>query len=278
MRSHDGQDYYTVGEVAAAVGVSPQTLRVWERKGLLIPARSNGRQRLYTEDHLRRARQIVHLRRRHGWNPAAIGSAASLEAAAQPMANRSVGLHIRAARLARERTLADLADQTGISSSFLYSVERGESGISVQLLSRLADALEMPMSGFASPCRAGARLVRPGDRPRTVLAGGITWEELVTPGQTLEPALLHVPPGQSSGGPLARPRDNFVFMLSGSLHFVLLDDNTEVEVREGDALSLVSGSTWSWYNAGAVEALCLWVEHLQAGIWEGVKPVMGPTS
>jgi len=155
MHSHDGQDYYTVGEVAAAVGVSPQMLRVWERKGLLIPARRSGRQRLYSEDHLQRAGQIVHLRRRHGWNPAAIGSAASLEAAARPVAGRLVGPRIQAARLARERTLADLADQTGISSSFLYSVERGESGISVQVLSRLADALEIPMSGFASPRRNG---------------------------------------------------------------------------------------------------------------------------
>ncbi len=66
-------------------------------------------------------------------------------------------------------------------------------------------------------------------------------------------------------------------MLTGSLRFVLLDDNTEVEVREGDALSLVPDSTRSWYNAGAVEALCLWVEHLRAGIWDGVEPVTGPT-
>src|SRR4051812_13731507 len=68
-------EYRAIGEVAAEVGVSPQTLRVWEEKGLLSPARSTGGHRLYGPAAVGRARQIARLRQERGWNPAAIATA-----------------------------------------------------------------------------------------------------------------------------------------------------------------------------------------------------------
>ena len=50
---------YRIGEAALLVGVSPSALRLWERQGLLRPARSHGRYRLYSDadlDHLRHIR------------------------------------------------------------------------------------------------------------------------------------------------------------------------------------------------------------------------------
>jgi MerR family transcriptional regulator, heat shock protein HspR len=44
---------YTIGVVADLMGVHPETLRVWERHGLLKPPRKNAH-RLYTDDDLRR--------------------------------------------------------------------------------------------------------------------------------------------------------------------------------------------------------------------------------
>jgi len=112
-------------------------------------------------------------------------------------------------------------------------------------------------------------LVRPHERARTVLEDGVTWEELVAPGQSLEPAMLIVPPGASSGGPITRPGDNFVLMLSGELCFDLLDDAIVMQLHPGDALMLVAGSTWSWENRGSTEATAVWVEHLLPGAWQG---------
>src|SRR5437899_1544951 len=51
-----------IGEVARRAGVGESTLRAWERRfGLLRPARTSGRQRLYTEEDLERVRAVRRL-------------------------------------------------------------------------------------------------------------------------------------------------------------------------------------------------------------------------
>ena len=269
MRTYEGETYYTVGEVAETVGVSAQTLRVWEDKGLLVPRRSAGGQRLYSDEDVQRADQIAMLRRRHGWNSAAIRSTASIIVSEKRWAQLSVGMRIRTARRSRGLRVGAAARRVGVSPSVLSALERGESGVSVRLLSRIADALDMPMSAFAPVRPLGTRVVRAGERPRTVLAGGVTWEELVSPGHALEPALLIVPPGETSGGPIARPGEIFVFVLSGCLTFVTGEDDAEVEIGEGDSLVLAPASTWSWHNGADAEARALWVEQLPSGAWNG---------
>ena len=50
---------YTIGELAKLAGVSTKTLRVYERKGLLLPERNADNQyRLYTEAAVRKLEQI----------------------------------------------------------------------------------------------------------------------------------------------------------------------------------------------------------------------------
>jgi transcriptional regulator with XRE-family HTH domain len=176
-------------------------------------------------------------------------------------------MRIRTARRNRQLSLAEAARAAGISASFLASVERGVSGVSVQTLNRLADVLNMPPSAFAPSPGLRSSRVRPDERARTVLEGGVTWEELVTPWHNLEPALLIVPPGASSGGPITRPGEIFVFAMSGTLWFELLDEDAQVVTEPGDALVLEAGSTWSWENNGPVEATVLWVEQLPPGAW-----------
>src|SRR6267143_6714402 len=52
----------TVGETARILGVSPSTLRLWENVGLISPARSNGRYRLYSPELLEVLKRIKYLR------------------------------------------------------------------------------------------------------------------------------------------------------------------------------------------------------------------------
>src|SRR5258705_13541361 len=52
----------TVGETARILGVSPSTLRLWENVGLITPARSNGRYRLYSPELLKVLKRIKYLR------------------------------------------------------------------------------------------------------------------------------------------------------------------------------------------------------------------------
>ena len=65
------QPLYTIGVVADLIGVHPETLRVWERNGLIKPARSN-KQRLYSNSDLKRLRFINDLIETKGLNLAGV--------------------------------------------------------------------------------------------------------------------------------------------------------------------------------------------------------------
>ena len=54
--------YLTVGETARILGVNPSTLRLWENEGLISPARSGGRYRLYNHEVLGVLKRIKFLR------------------------------------------------------------------------------------------------------------------------------------------------------------------------------------------------------------------------
>ncbi len=49
---------YTIGVMARLVGVSPQTLRAWEREGLVCPQRTRSNNRLYSENDFHRLIRI----------------------------------------------------------------------------------------------------------------------------------------------------------------------------------------------------------------------------
>ena len=63
---------YMISSVAEQYGVHPQTLRLYEREGLLKPSRSDGNTRLYTDEDLERLEVILHLTRELGVNLAGV--------------------------------------------------------------------------------------------------------------------------------------------------------------------------------------------------------------
>lgn len=62
-----------ISVVAEMYEIHPQTLRLYEREGLLKPSRSEGNTRLYTEEDLKRLEFILSLARDLGVNIAGIG-------------------------------------------------------------------------------------------------------------------------------------------------------------------------------------------------------------
>jgi MerR family transcriptional regulator, heat shock protein HspR len=63
---------YMISAVAEQFHVHPQTLRLYEREGLLKPSRSEGNTRLYTDDDLERLEVILKLTRDLGVNLAGV--------------------------------------------------------------------------------------------------------------------------------------------------------------------------------------------------------------
>lgn len=64
--------YVMISKVAERYGIHPQTLRLYEREGLLEPDRSDGNTRLYDEDSLHRLESILTLTRDMGVNLAGV--------------------------------------------------------------------------------------------------------------------------------------------------------------------------------------------------------------
>ena len=63
---------YMISAVAEQYAIHPQTLRLYEREGLLKPSRSEGNTRLFTDEDLERLEVILHLTRDLGVNLAGV--------------------------------------------------------------------------------------------------------------------------------------------------------------------------------------------------------------
>jgi MerR family transcriptional regulator/heat shock protein HspR len=66
------QKYVMISVVAERYGIHPQTLRLYEREGLIKPVRSAGNTRLYDEEAIRRLEIILTLTRELGVNLAGV--------------------------------------------------------------------------------------------------------------------------------------------------------------------------------------------------------------
>ncbi len=72
MTKTRGKAAYMISAVAEQYAIHPQTLRLYEREGLLAPSRSEGNTRLYTDEDLERLEIILKLTRELGVNLAGV--------------------------------------------------------------------------------------------------------------------------------------------------------------------------------------------------------------
>ena len=79
MNARSGRGVYSISVAAELSGIGQQTLRLYERRGLLTPARTAGGTRRYSEDDLARLQRILELVG-IGINVAGIGEILGLEA------------------------------------------------------------------------------------------------------------------------------------------------------------------------------------------------------
>jgi MerR family transcriptional regulator, heat shock protein HspR len=71
-RKKKGKAAYMISAIAETYDIHPQTLRLYEREGLLKPSRSEGNTRLYTQDDIERLELILNLTRDLGVNLAGV--------------------------------------------------------------------------------------------------------------------------------------------------------------------------------------------------------------
>lgn len=71
-KGKDARTTYHISTVSRMFNLHPQTLRLYEREGLLKPSRSEGNTRLYTDEDLRRLEVVLNLIRELGVNLAGV--------------------------------------------------------------------------------------------------------------------------------------------------------------------------------------------------------------
>ncbi len=88
LRTTDDHPRYMISVAAELVGMHPQTLRIYEGKGLIRPQRTRGNTRLYSDADLERLRLIQRLTTELGLNLAGVERVLALEDELQRMRTR----------------------------------------------------------------------------------------------------------------------------------------------------------------------------------------------
>ena len=104
-RTERGEDraVYIISVAAELAGVHPQTLRIYERKGLLRPKRTTGNTRRYSQRDIARLQIIQDLTQNEGINLAGVKMIMELEAELEELRRRAVELEAELRRVRRGR-------------------------------------------------------------------------------------------------------------------------------------------------------------------------------
>jgi DNA-binding transcriptional MerR regulator/quercetin dioxygenase-like cupin family protein len=254
--------FITVGQAARILGISPSTLRLWESMGLVTPARSSGRFRLYTPELLEVLKRIKYLHDVRRLNVPGIkeAMAQSLPAKVNTDGRRTpdFGPRLRKLRKRQDMNLAEAAKRAGVSAGFLSSVELSHAKPSVSTLSRLAGAYGTTVLELYDIPKQPDRIVRPGKRQSIQTQSGVRMELLSTGTKMLETMLMHVPPGTGSDGAYTHQGEDWIYMLKGELE-IWLDEAECYVLHENESFWFESNRGHRWYNPGTKEVLMIWV-------------------
>ena len=260
----------TVGETARILGVSPSTLRLWENVGLISPARSNGRYRLYGRELLEVLKRIKYLRDVKRLNLPGIrqelnggGHTQPKSAKRQPRTDdgdsaRKLGPKLRQLRRRHGIGVVEAARRAKISPGFLSAIELSRANPSVATLQRLAATYGTTVLEFFDMPKHARRLVRPRERRAIQLGSGIRIEELSIGARQLESQLWTIPPGTGSDGAYSHQGEEFIFMVQGTLE-LWLDELECHTLQRGDSFWFESTVGHRWFNPSDEQTVLLWI-------------------
>jgi DNA-binding transcriptional MerR regulator/quercetin dioxygenase-like cupin family protein len=256
--------YFRISEAAHMLGISASSLRNWERMGLITAARSQGRYRLYSQEALKKLRKIKYLRTVQGVNPAGIVAILQgkreNEREPSPTKHKQEAIAQKLLKLRREHglTLREVGQKTGVSVSFLSSLEHGYSNASIATLQKLARLYETNVLAFFADEDDSRRLVRARDRRILAPNPGVRMELLAFGKKVMEPHLFRIAPGADSGGSYSHEGEEFIYVLQGKLE-VWIDEIEHYVLVAGDSLYFESTQAHRWQSLSEKETLLLWV-------------------
>ena len=168
----------------------------------------------------------------------------------------ALGPRLRQLRKGRGLSLADVADGTGISASFLSMVEKGQSDITVSRLMRLVGWFGVSIADLVQePDPATVQVVRRDQRRSLRLVDeGIAIEMLTTDGAHRMMPVVNV---YAEGGAMAEPArhegEEFVLVVDGTVELTV-GGGDPIELGPGDSAHYRADLPHSFRNVGRGEA------------------------
>ncbi len=260
------RERFSIREVASVTGVSASTLRQWERRGLLRPARTAKGHRRYTEQDISRIRDIQRLRSVQRLNFAAIDATLgrkpapchSRQPSGQP--EPDLGRQLQTLRLKRKWTVREVARRVGLSASFVSAIEQGVGQPSIAALKKLARCYGTTILALSSPpLLPPGKVIREGAyRVLPMLGPGIKVEQLAEGRLAMDCQRFTLSPGAGSQGQYAHEGEEFIHVISGAFE-ITLDGKERYRLRAGDSIYFKSTTLHAWVNPGPGETVLLWV-------------------
>ena len=178
-----------------------------------------------------------------------------------------IGDLLREAREAKNWSLRDAAERSGLSLSFIGAVERNETSPSMRSLKNLTDALGVHLTDLFKNLEQApdtitikSPLVTPEMRQRldNVFPGVAMYVLSHETSNSLQALMVVARPGGSTGeGDFTHEGEEFALLLSGTLWLRVGD--REYNLRQGDSISFQSSVPHRWENRDVIPCMCLWV-------------------
>lgn len=256
--------FLNIQKTADAAGVSPSVLRLWERRGLVVPRKTPSGHRRYTQDDVSRIRDIRRLRLLQGLNLAAIATILGVNGSGPnggpPEATRELGRRLQALRAREGMTLREASRKTGLAPSFISSIEHGVGQPSVASLQKLARCYGTTVSALtAHRARPARKAIRAGRyRVLPMLGEGIKIEQLAEGRLAMDCQRFTLAPGAGSQGQYAHEGEEFIHVLSGRLE-ITLAGRERYRLGPGDSMYFKSSAFHAWSNPGPDLTVLLWI-------------------
>jgi DNA-binding transcriptional MerR regulator len=254
---------YRIQDAARIAGVSPTTVRVWERNGLVNAHRGSNSYRYFNEADLQRLRRIAHLRKVERLNVEGIRRAlAETDKGASapkrsPGSDTPLGPRLRKLRQDAGMTLGQAAELAELSPSFLSALERDQTGVSSESLHRLMHAYGSTVSAvFRTDTAELIQLTSEGKRPVSAVDGG-TLTPLINGQTMLDAEIVEIEAGMATGVNV-HDGEELLYVLEGELD-VRFGNGQRFKVRPGESLFYPTTIEHEWSNSGAIDVRFLWV-------------------
>ncbi|WP_332603737.1 helix-turn-helix domain-containing protein [Arthrobacter sp. S2(2024)] len=186
--------------------------------------------------------------------------ATSLSDVGRPNPRDQLGPNLRAIRRARSLTLREVAQRSRISEGWLSQIERGRSVPSIDILYRVASALDIAVHDlFQGPEQQQMAPLLEVDRPRIEWGEGGAYKTLITmrPDSAIDVFIGHFPPGASTGAAYTHGDSSEVLLVMRGTVTTTVGGLTHV-MHEGSSLEYRSSMPHFLTNKSTDNATVLW--------------------